>query len=84
MKKHMIIISTIAISLVLFGCAGKDTKPSTEETKEVVAATEATEPVGLANPWKYGVTAEDVKNLVNREFPVPDGASEVSYGIMPQ
>ena len=82
MKKNMIIISTIAISLVLFGCAGKDTKPMSEETKETVEDTEAKKTEGLANPWKYGVTAEDVKNLVNSEFPVPDGASEVSYGIM--
>jgi len=82
MKKHMIIISTIAISLVLFGCAGKDTKPMAEETKETVEDTEAKKTEGLVNPWKYDVTAEDVENLVNREFPVPDGASEVSYGIM--
>ena len=41
MKKHMIIISTIAISLVLFGCAGKDAKPMAEETKETVEDTEA-------------------------------------------
>ena len=57
MKKHMIIISTIAISLVLFGCAGKDTKPMAEETKETVEDTEAKKTEGLVNPWKYNVTA---------------------------
>lgn len=77
------------------GKAEETTKAETKvettaaETKAPETAPKQTEPetteaatAGMANPWKYDVTSEDVKNLTGEEFIVPEGAEDVSYGIM--
>lgn len=97
-KYGMVLISFgLAVALMGCGGGNKEETTKAETIKETTAAeTKAPETTaeqteqetaeaaasGMANPWKYDVTPEDVKNLTGEEFIVPEGAEEVSYGIM--
>ena len=72
MKKTLIVTTMMLITMTAFsltGCAGKSNAQA--------------EPMaGMANPWQYEVSPEDVQKMVNESFTVPEGAENVVYGIM--
>lgn len=92
MKRKMIcILCTMVLTASLAGCGSSSKEATTEAVTEAAGnATESTteaqteaaesEPVTqIANPWKDGVTPQDVYDLVNAYFIVPDGAEHVLY-----
>ena len=58
--------------------ANTDTNTSVEET---TAGTDADGTVAMGNPWKDDVSADEVYELVDAYFIVPDGAEDVTYRI---
>ncbi len=78
MRKTSLFI--LAAALLLAGFTGCN-----KNMGETVEQIQTEEPfAGMANPWKYDVSEQDVENLTGRAFTVPEGASEVAYGIMEQ
>ena len=75
MKKTGIITISAIILASLAGCSGNTAAPvQQEQTAEPVA--------GLANPWNYEATAQDIKDLTGKELIIPDGATDITYGIL--
>ena len=75
MKKAGIVTIAAILLTSLAGCSGNTAAPAQQE--------QATEPAaGLANPWNYEATAQDVKDLTGRELIIPDGATDISYAIL--
>ena len=71
-KKTQIIMIAMITALLAFamtGCAGKpgSAAPGADQ---------------IANPWQYEVSSDDIQQMVNETFHVPDGAEDVVYGIM--
>ena len=78
MRKTSLFI--LAAALLLAGFTGCN-----KNIGETVEQIQTEEPfAGMANPWKYDVSEQDVENLTGRAFTVPEGACEVAYGIMEQ
>ena len=80
MRRYGILIICIVTMAGLYGCKGTAEKTLDQQTLETPSGEEQN--TEIANPWKFDVAAEDVKNLTGREFTVPEGASDVTYGIM--
>ncbi|MCR5774204.1 MAG: hypothetical protein K6G42_03880 [Lachnospiraceae bacterium] len=78
------IIMALTFMLLLSGCAGKQPDQNAAQNADQNAGEsgEQGNTAQVANPWKYGVSAEDVKKLTGMEFIVPEGAENVSYAIM--
>lgn len=72
MKKTAILMIAMIFAAALAGCGNKAEQQTANEEPAV----------GMANPWKYDVSAQEVKDLTGAEFIVPEGASDVTYGIM--
>ncbi len=73
-------LSILVVVALLAGCVGCSEPVSEQGMQE--QSTQEQEMSGLANPWEYDVSAQDVKDLTGTEFIVPEGASDVAYGIM--
>ena len=90
MKRLVLILLTALFTVGMVGCNKAETAPeantdaSAEETAAGKDADEASnEPeegtAAIGNPWKDDVSADDVYDLVDAYFIVPDGAEHVLY-----
>lgn len=74
MKRSVLIFLTTMFALGMAGCGkAADTDKVSPEPEE--------ETVSVSNPWKDDVSTEEVANLVNTYFIVPEGAEDVTYRI---
>ena len=75
MIRTKLLVILAATSLALAGCEDVNININ-------ITGTGATEDkIGLANPWEYDLTAEEVKERTGCEFIVPEGAYDVVFGI---
>lgn len=74
MRGYGLVITILLAGLV--GCAVP------VQMQNIPQETQKEEPVGLANPWEYDVSPEEVKELTGGEFIVPEEASDIVYGVM--
>lgn len=52
-----------------------------ELVEQIMSSIRQQQMVGLANPWIYDLTAEEVKERTGCEFIVPEGAYDVAFGV---
>ncbi|MBQ7562909.1 MAG: hypothetical protein IJT16_02845 [Lachnospiraceae bacterium] len=70
-----ICIVVLSLMVLTAGCGKKEAEVPVQAQTE-----EQTE--GLANPWKFDVSAEEAEALSGTKFTLPEGAFDVAYNIM--
>ncbi len=67
----------MSAALLLTGFTGcKKTAEPVEQTLEAEQNTQ------IANPWRFSISPQEVKDLTGVVFTVPEGAAEVDYSVM--
>ena len=82
--KNRILITLFATGVSAALCTGCGTGEVSVDVPSdgAVVTEESEEPIGMANPWRYGITEEEAAGYVTALLPLPEGAADVSWGVM--